>query len=251
MSLKHFQHSWLDLMAQAALSEAPSRSEFLRQTLGLDASEVHSLAVLPAGILQEQVQSEREAKQALFQRTLPENIQHLLGAEHTAAVLERLYHQGLPLFSPQALRVALLDAVLQYLNATDLIVPHLRDLVHYEQAAAQLHFFRLPAERRASETLLAPWARLIRLGEHFPLFLRQFPHALSSLSETPRQVFLLLRDFQGLKLESLSPLQLECLQACQKQGGVGDFVTDITYEQAQGERTAVFRQYVQRGILLL
>lgn len=246
MSLKHFQHAWLELISQAALSDVPCRSTFLSQSLGLDAMEAKSLSALAPGALQTQAQAQTEAKRTVLQRTLPESVQHLLGAEHLAAVLERLDDQALPLFSPQALRSVLLSEVLQYLNATDLIVPHLRDLVHYEMAAAQLRFFRLPAERPTGEMLLAPWARLIRLGVHFPLFLRQLPHVATPLSETPRQAFLLLRDFQGLKLESLSALQLECLKACQTQR-----VTDITYNQGQSELAAVFRQYVQRGILLL
>jgi hypothetical protein len=250
MSLKHFQHSWLSLIAHTESPAGPARGELLSQTLGLEAAEADSLTAVPPDFVQTQTQRQAEARRALLENTLPESVQYVLGASHTAAVLEALLARDLPVFSRQALRSAVLGEVLHYLNTTGFIVPHLRDLVHYELAAAPLCFFRLPASRPVSPLRLAPWARLIRLGVHFPLFLRQFRHQPVSLSETPRQEFLLLRDFQGLKLESLTPLQLACLQRCQTPTDGAEFVMNVTYQGAQSEMAAVFRHYVQRGILL-
>lgn len=250
MSLKHFQHSWLDLIVRTETPDVPVPGEFLSQALGLEAAEADSLKTVPPDFVRAQTRLQAEARRALLAGILPESVQHLLGDSHTATVLEGLQARDLPVFSRQALLSAVLSEVMDYLNTTGFIVPHLRDLIHYELAAVSLCFFRLPAARQAGTTRLAPWARLIRLGVHFPLFLRQLRHQPAVLSETPRQAFLLLRDFQGLKLESLTPLQLACLQRCQTPADACDLVTEVTDEGAQTEMAAVFRHYVQRGILL-
>ncbi|HEY9842254.1 MAG: hypothetical protein ACAI44_33165, partial [Candidatus Sericytochromatia bacterium] len=185
----------------------------------------------------------------------------LLGPEHFRAVLDNLLGQASlpPLYPRLQLLSEVLNHSLGYLGRQHLIIPHLRDLISYELAAAHLDFFCLPKPLAATPgPRLASWARLIRLGSQFPLLLESLNrgYAAPDLSETPKQRFLLTREFRGLRLEVLPPLVAACLEACDGQTPWEVLAQAALQQQepdAGGELAALqtwYGHFLQRGVLV-
>lgn len=253
MSLKYLQQSWLELLSHAAQREAFQRGELSGPIDGLEAHEMQSLRQIDPEWLASMAKAHTESVTQHLLNAFPESIFNLIGPVHAQAVVNALLirEPSIPCFEPRALVSLLLNELLHALTTAELMIPHLRDLVHYELAAAQLCFFRLPEDRQVplAGPLLADWVRIVRLGKYFPLFLRQ--GSAVPFSETPREEFLLLRDFQGLKLELLNPLTAACLQRCQGNESWESILSRVAGQTDESHLTQSLMYYVQRGLVLL
>lgn len=259
MGLKAFQQAWLELLFNAEAREAWQSGQVGFH--GLDAQDRQNLEQIDSETLARLVRDSHAQRRAVLIQMLPESVRRLLGEAHAHAVVEDFLASGhLPPFYPRSrLLSAMLNQVLAYLAEQHLIIPHLRDLILYELTAGHLAFFALPrlCEPRPGP-VLAPWARTLQLARHFPAVLESLAQGdgFSDLSESPRQDFLLLRDFRGLKLEGLHPLLAICLQGCDGSRTWEELVTEALAQHSERvlEKAALqawLEHYLQRGILSL
>lgn len=245
MSLKAFEQAWIESLLNPGD----------RHWHQLTPSERASLEALSPETLagwREQAQTQRRD---LLATALPRRIRQLLGEAHSADLLAALQnHPDLP---PQYPRHELISFVLNHLlSVQTLSLPHLRDLVSYELAAVRLVFFGLP---QAAETLkgprLATWARLIRLGEQFPTVLESLNqgHPVDDLPDMPTRRFLLTRDFGGLRLETLPPGVLACLERCDGSRPWSELSAEVMAQQTLREDPPLgewLEHFLRRGVLL-
>jgi len=250
MSLKHFQQAWMALVFNPSARSAWLAGDNLFH--GLEPEEQASLRGLTSAYLEQVAALEQTQHLAVLEQMLPVRVRHLLGEEQTAAFLAHFLEQKMmpPLYPTHPLLSVLLNHLLLYLSEHNLIIPHLRDLISYELTAAHLDFFKLPQvspEQRGP--VLATWARVVRLGKHFPLVISQNRRDLATLSETPKQDFLMLRDFKGLKLEKLAPISARCLLQCQGDKSWAEILTALGPNLQVQAMQSLYEQYLQRGIL--
>lgn len=262
MSLRAFEQAWLELLFNAEVRAAWQNGDYTFN--GLNPGERRSLQQLHPETLERLVIDNNAHRQWLLLNSLPVRVRQLLGESHSEAVIASLLaSEGgpPPLYPPHRLRSALLQHTQQYFSRHHLIVPHLQDLLSYELAATHLGFFGLPRPLPATPgPQLADWARLVRLGHQFPLVLESLSReqAPPDVSETPKQIFLLVRDFRGLRLENPHPLVARCLEACDGQQSWQNVLEQVLADTpdiaAETEKTALqewLGHYLQRGVLVM
>lgn len=261
MSLRAFQQAWLELLFNAEVRAAWQNGDYTFN--GLNPAEKRSLQQLHPDTLERLVADNNAHRHWLLLNSLPVRIRQLLGENHSEAVIASLLaaESPPPLYPPQRLRSVLLHHTQSYFSRHHLIVPHLQDLLNYELAATHLGFFGLP--RPLSPTpgpQLAEWARLVRLGHQFPLVLDSLSREETppDVSETPKQTFLLVRDFRGLRLENPHPLLARCLEACDGQQNWESLINQVLANSPDidphTEKTALqewLGHYLQRGVLVM
>lgn len=258
MSLKSFEQAWLELLlnpryrAAWLAGDAPFH--------GLTSDERESLRQLESARLEALAAAARLHRSQALARALPLRIKRLLGPERAESLLAGLSDgAAMPALYPRRqLLSQLLNHLLGALGREGQQVPHLRDLVAYELASADLDFFALPRVLAPTPgPMLAPWARLIRLGSQFSLVLErlnrnQLPEGLD---EEPRQRFLLTREFRGLRLEALPVLVQACLELCDGARAWPEIMDQALAQQpgSESERASLqawLEQFLQRGVLL-
>lgn len=259
MSLKAFQQVWLELLLNPA-----ARTNFLSSEQFLPGLSVLERKSLQSMSLTELEQFSQRAYARCYQKlaaVMPTRIAQLLGAEHVHGILEAYLGQASlePLYPRRLLLSSLLNQLSVYLSQQSLIIPHLKDLMAYELALLELDFFQLPTSLAwGGGPKLAPHVRLVRLGKEFPMVLdalnRGFP--LPDISETPKQRFLLSREFQNLRLEALPPLISACLEACDGQLSWKMIVRQVLATRAQDSEPEAetlenaLEHFLQRGVLI-
>lgn len=257
MSLKAFEQAWLEILLNPAMRQA-----WLAGDKRFHQLNPQELAILQAcsreSLISRSHQLHRQRQQVL-EAALPSRIRQLLGHSHSQALIAHLLEQGSPppLYPYRQLLTSLMDACFDYLGQQQVTVPHLRDLVSYELASAHLDFFALPRPLPLTPgPRLAAWARLLRLGCQFPLLLESLNQGEEPppLAEVPRQLFLLTREFRGLRLEALPPLVASCLENCDGQKSWAELVAQLHTQQAIPDNEAEalqagYERLLQRGVL--
>lgn len=250
MNLKAYQQAWLAQLLNPAES----------QTLGPEARA--ALQGLSGENLATRVHQVRRQRLQALEAVLPPRIRQVLGYSHAQAMLASFAERGSlpPLYPPRRLLTELLAHCIDYLGRQQLLIPHLRDLIAYELAAAHLDFFNLPCPLPpTSGPRLATWARLIRLGSQFPALLEALNRGLETpdLPETPRPLFLLTREFRGLRLETVPPLVAACLELCDGQQSWPDLVETVLSQRGEpvspteADLLQSWNEHLlQRGVLL-
>lgn len=259
MGLKSYQQAWLALLLNQdrRVNWLSGRERFH----GLDKQSAENLAHIDPQILETIVRESHSQRLLTLVQSLSEPMRCLLGQKHTEAVALRFLETEplLPLYPRECSQTALLNQILDYLSEEHLLIPHLKDLLAYELSIVQLRFFSLPrVHAYRPGPVLASWASVLVLGHHFPTVLEALSQnrTVPERSESPRQHFLLLRDFRGLKLEVLHPILARCLRACDGRKIWSEIVQDVLAEESETEGLletdalqAWLTQYLKRGIL--
>jgi len=250
MSLKYYQNLWLKTVFSDFSSPSTGVSEVELQHLR-QWSETRSL----------HLQQQEELLQYL-RGLLPSSLCSMLGSD---ALLERLkdFIRGYKRIDPQHQNKLTQDLLL--FMAHSAADSHFSEVCRYEAALRSLCFYQLPTALPAQKgPRLASWARVIYLGPFFPLVMATLKQAETiedatfvKWSTRPQTPYLLLQEFKGPRLVSITPLVAECLELCHgdmEWEAIAGQVIEQHPELSLGEEIEsllrVEPHYLQEGILL-
>jgi hypothetical protein len=251
MSLKHYQNLWLKTVFSSSMPSLEGVSQIEHQHLQQwsQAQSIHH-------------QQQQELHQYLS-GLLPATVLQMLSVEALATRLDAFVkkYKRIDLQHQKKLEQDLLQFISRS-ESTD--SPHFVELCRYEAALRKLNFYQLPTALPAQKgPRLASWARVLYLGPFFPLVMASLKQgateevSFSKWSTRPQMPYLLLQEFKGARLVSLTPLVAECLELCH-----GDMPWESIVEQVisrhpelalQTEAETLLRveaHYLQEGILL-
>lgn len=258
MSLKAFQNTWLELLYQPEFRSAWQRGESIPRQL--TSQEQAGLQALAADQLHDFISNSQQHLQDVLQELIPNRLQRLLDPPIFRDCLQEwIASEALPPLFPRSSFIAAWGRFLQqYLQAQELLIPHLQDMLLYELSLGQLRFFSLPGpENLQPGPQLASWSKVLSLGEQFPLVLNQLKQEQQpiGLAEYPKRPFLLYQNFGGTHLERLPQMLAECLLLCDGQLSWQDILEQVqTQHPAQElpyqELSHWYQQYLQQGILV-